>query len=366
MNPDIARLVENFQFEGEFIEARPHGSGHIHDTYAVWCQTPGREPHPYLLQRINRHVFKDPQGLVRNIERVTRHLQEKISAQGGNLQRETLTLIPTKAGENVYKDWQGEYWRAYIYIEKAHTIDKADSPQQVYQAAKSYGRFQSLLADFPAGDLAETIPFFHHTPRRFHDLMDAVGRDACGRVSSAEKEIQFARDRELDTHLLVDLVEQGKLPLRITHNDTKLNNVMFDDASGEGICVIDLDTVMPGTALYDFGDAVRSAAVLSAEDDPDTSESVISLDIFEHLTRGYLESAGGFLTNTEVDNLVLSAKLMSLECGIRFLTDHLNGDTYFKINRSGQNLDRCRVQFQLVRAIELQAKEMKRIVDGYR
>jgi hypothetical protein len=363
LNPDLARVVGNFQFKGNFIEALPHGSGHIHDTYAVWFRTRSGKPHPYLLQRINQHVFKDPQNLVQNIERITRHLQRKITTNGGDPLRETLTLIPTKSGLSIYEDGLGGFWRAYVFIENAFTVDKANSTLQVYQAAKSYGKFQTLLADFPARDLVETIPDFHHTPRRFQNLMEAVGRDACGRVSSAEMEIQFARERRQDTRLLVDLIDQGELPIRITHNDTKLNNVMFDDASGEAVCVIDLDTVMPGTVLYDFGDAVRSAAALSAEDEHGTSGPAFSLDIFEYLTRGYLESAGGFLTPAELDNLVFSAKLMSLECGMRFLTDYLNGDTYFKVNRSGQNLDRCRTQFRLVKDIEAHMDDMQHIVD---
>lgn len=366
LNPDLADVARHFQVEGEFLEARPHGSGHIHDTYAVLFKSKSGKTHPYLLQRINQHVFKDPQSLVQNIERITRHLQRKITACGGDPLRETLTLIPTKAGYYLFQDVQGNFWRAYIFIENAHTTDKADSPLQVYQAARSYGKFQSLLADFSAGDLVETIPSFHHTPQRFQALLEAIRRDACNRVSSAEEEIRFSRDREQDTRVLVDLIGQGKLPLCITHNDTKLNNVMFDDVSGEGICVIDLDTVMRGTVLYDFGDAVRSAAALSAEDDARISGSALSLDIFEHLTRGYIESAGDFLTPVELDNLVLSAKLMSLECGLRFLTDHLNGDTYFKVSRPGQNLDRCRAQFNLVRDIESHSQEMQRIVDRYR
>lgn len=301
-----------------------------------------------------------------NIEAVTTHLRRKIIAVGGDPERETLNLIPTVEGRSFYRTRDGNYWRAYIFIEGAQTYEVVESLDHVYNAAKAFGNFQKLLSDFPAGQLHETIPNFHHTGKRFEAFVEAVERDVKNRAQSVREEIEFVERRAEDTSVLVDLFGQGKLPERVTHNDTKFNNVLIDNETGEGICVIDLDTVMSGLSLYDFGDSVRTGAALAAEDEQELSKAGIGLETFDRLTRGYLDAARDFLTPTELDYLVFSAKLMTFECGIRFLTDHLDGDVYFKIHRENHNLDRCRTQFKMVRDMEDKFNQMVRIVEKYR
>jgi hypothetical protein len=368
MNPsaaaaDLASVAKSFQFQGTFLEAGFSGYGHIHDTYAAWFQVGRGQRHRYLLQRINHEVFRDPEALMRNIERVTTHLHKRIAAQGGDPARETLTLIPTVDGGTFYRDPTADYWRAYIFIEGARTYEVAESPDQVYQAARAFGDFQKHLADFPAEALHETIPDFHHTPKRFEALLASLRRDVANRAWTAREEIAFVEQRAEQMSVLVDLLAEGKVPARVTHNDTKLNNVMIDDETGEAVCVIDLDTVMPGLVLYDFGDAVRAAANPAAEDECDLSKVVFDLPIFERLVAGYLDSAGEFLTVDEADYLAFSARLITLEIGMRFLTDYLDGDVYFKVARDGHNLDRCRTQFKMVRDMEACSEQMSCIVD---
>jgi Ser/Thr protein kinase RdoA (MazF antagonist) len=303
---------------------------------------------------------------MQNVERVTAHLRKKIVVAGGDPERETLNLVPTMDGGTFCKTDTGEYWRAYIFIKGARTYQMAESLDHVYNVAKAFGRFLKLLDDFPAEQLYETIPDFHNTGKRFRALLAAVERDAKNRAQSVRAEIEFAERRAEETSVLVDLLERRKLPNRVTHNDTKFNNVMIDDETGQGICVIDLDTVMSGLSLYDFGDAVRSGANSADEDEPDLSKVCIDLDIFDRFASGYLDVARDFLTPTEVAHLAFSAKLMTFECGIRFLTDHLNGDVYFKIHRENHNLDRCRTQFKMVRDMENKFERMEEIVARYR
>jgi Ser/Thr protein kinase RdoA (MazF antagonist) len=365
MEPDFAGIVKRFRFEGSFLRAEPYGFGHINDTYAAYFDLDGTVRR-YILQRINHNVFKNPERLMENIAAVTTHLGQKVLAAGGDPERETLTLIPTMDGGTFYRTADGDYWRGYIFIEGAQTYEVAENLDHMYNAARAFSRFQEMLSDFPADQLYETIPDFHHTAKRFQAFVEAVERDAKGRASSVRAEIEFVEKRVGDTSVLIDLLEQGKLPERVTHNDTKFNNVMIDDETGDGVCVIDLDTVMPGLALYDFGDLVRSGANPAAEDERDLAKVCIDLEIFDRIAQGYLDAARDFLTSMEVDHLPFSAKLMTFENGTRFLTDHLNGDVYFRIHRENHNLDRCRTQFKMVADMEEKHDQMMRIVDKYR
>jgi hypothetical protein len=354
---DVRAVARRFPLRGEFLAAAPYGSGHINDTYCLEFDQ-GGAPVRYILQRINHLVFKNPAALMENVQRVTEHLGQKAAAQS-DASRRVLTLIPALDGRPHYADAQGNFWRVYIFIEKARTFDAVESTQQAFQAAKAFGQFQKLLADLPAPRLHDTIPDFHHTPKRFAALEKAIAADAVNRALAAKPEIEFAMRRQADTHILLD----AKLPERVTHNDTKFNNVMLDDATGEGICVIDLDTVMPGLALYDFGDMVRTTTSPTKEDELDLSKVRMQLPMFAALAQGYLASAAEFLTLPEKKLLSFSGKLITLEIGLRFLTDHLAGDTYFKVHRPGHNLDRCRTQFKLVESIEQQESAMNKLVE---
>ncbi len=354
----VRAAARQFQIDGEFVEAQAWGSGHINDTYRVVLRRGGEQAF-YILQRINRNIFKNPDALMQNLQRVSAHLYAQV-ADEPDRDRRVLRLIPTHDGNAWHVDEEGEYWRAYFYIRGAHTYDAVQSTEQAYQAARAFGRFQDLLAGLPAPRLHDTIPDFHHTPKRFEALLSAISDDAAGRALLAQPEIEFALAHES----IVDVLLKAGLPDRVTHNDTKFNNVMLDDVTGEGICVIDLDTVMPGLALYDFGDMVRTTTSPAAEDERDMSKVAMQFPMFEALARGYLSSAGGFLTKDERRLLAFSGRLITFEIGIRFLTDHLAGDTYFKVHREGQNLDRCRTQFKLVESIEGQEDAMQRLVES--
>ncbi len=351
---DVAR---QFQIAGEFFSAAPYGSGHINDTFCAVFHHSG-VPARFILQRINRNIFKNPAALMENIQRVTLHLAARVAGQP-DCGRRALTLIPARDGRSWLVDEAGEHWRAYRFIENARTYDAVESTAQAFQAAKAFGNFQKLLADLPAPRLHDTIPDFHHTPKRFMALERAIAADKVGRALLAKPEIEFALARKSIAGGLLD----ANLPERVTHNDTKFNNVLLDDATGEAICVIDLDTVMPGLALYDFGDMVRTATSPAMEDEQDLSKVAMQLPMFEALVRGYLSSVGGFLTKDERQLLAFSGKLITFQQGVRFLTDHLAGDTYFKVHRQGHNLDRCRTQFKLVESIERQEEKMNRLVE---
>lgn len=362
MNPhqkhDIRAMARQFEIHGDFLDAAPYGSGHINDTYCAVFSEGGARTR-YILQRINHHIFKNPAALMDNVRRVTEHLEKKM-AKEPDASRRALKLIASRDGNVFYRDADGNFWRAYHFIERARAYDVVISPAQAYQAAKAFGRFQGLLADLPAPRLHDTIPGFHDTPGRLAALQRAIASDPANRAAQAKPEIEFAlRRRELTSRLL-----DAKLPERVTHNDTKLNNVMVDDASGEGICVIDLDTVMPGLALYDFGDMVRTATSPANEDERDLAKVAMQFPMFEALARGYLETASGFLTGREKSLLPLAGRLITFEIGIRFLTDFLAGDIYFKVHRENHNLDRCRTQFKLVEDIERQEEHMNEFVAG--
>lgn len=359
---DIGEIAKNFQFVGEFQKAEPIDSGHINDTYTVYLKEDDCRDCRYILQRINHNVFKEPEKLMENISGITQHMKEKIARAGGNPLRETLNLTPTIEGKYLYRTEEGDYWRGYLFIDGARSYQVVENPEHFYKAGKAFGNFQSLLSDYPAEKLHETIPNFHHTRMRFDALVEAVEKDVMNRAKDVREEIDFAFKRADDTPILVDLLEKYELPLRVTHNDTKFNNVLIDDKTGEGICVVDLDTVMPGLSLYDFGDAIRFGASTADEDEQDISKVWMDLNLYECFTRGFLETAGNSLTKTELEYLPFSAKLMTYECGIRFLTDHLNGDTYFKIHRPGHNLDRARTQFKLVADMETKLDEMSKVL----
>jgi Ser/Thr protein kinase RdoA (MazF antagonist) len=352
---DIRAATRQFPLRGEFISAAPYGSGHINDTYGIVFDQGGTRLR-YILQRINHLIFKNPPALMDNIQRVTAHLAQKSTGQS-DPSRRVLTLIPAQDGQACHRDAEGNYWRLYIFIEKARTFDAVENPRQAFEAAKAFGQFQKLLADLPAPRLHDTIPDFHHTPKRFAALERAMAADVVNRAQQAKPEIEFALRHRAATSVLLD----ARLPERVTHNDTKFNNVMLDDATGEGICVIDLDTVMPGLALYDFGDMVRTTTSPAKEDERDLSKVTMQFPMFEALARGYLTSAD-FLTPAEKKLLPFAGALITLEIGLRFLTDFLAGDTYFKVHREGHNLDRCRTQFKLVESIEQQQAAMEKLV----
>ncbi len=353
---DLRHIAGQFDLYGEFLSAAPYGTGHINDTYCAVFSQAGTTVR-YILQRINQHVFKNPAALMENVERVTTHLATKLSGKPDSSRR-FLTLIPTRAGRAWHQDADGQVWRTYLFIERARTFDVIESPRQAYQAAKAFGEFQRLLADLPPPSLHATIPDFHHTPRRFARFQQVLEADAVNRARQARPEIDFVQRRQEIARVLV---ESG-LPERVTHNDTKLNNVMLDDDTGEGICVIDLDTVMPGLVLYDFGDMVRTSTCPAKEDEQDLSKIEMQFSLFEALVRGYLASTAGFLTVEERKYLAFAGKLITLEIGLRFLTDFLEGDVYFKVHRPGHNLDRARTQFKLVESMERQQDRMEKLV----
>lgn len=358
-------LVRRFRIPGDLGAIVPYGSGHINDTYCVEARQAGA-PVRYILQRINTAIFKDPASLMDNVGRVTTHLAARLARQDApDASRRTLTLVPTADGAAWLHDGSGA-WRVYLFIEGARTIDQIESPAQAGAAARAFGEFQRHLADLPAPRLADTIPDFHHTRSRFDTLCAAIQADAHNRAASVRAEIGFALAREPVADVLLRAQADGTIPERVTHNDTKLNNVMFDDATGEGICVIDLDTVMPGLVLYDFGDMCRTATRPTPEDERDLAKVRMVPGMFEALARGYLASAGSFLVPGELDHLAFSARLITFEIGIRFLADYLQGDVYFKTHRPGQNIDRCRCQFAMVESFERNEDWMNRVVADLR
>ena len=355
----LAPAAAAFAFPGKPVAMTPWGSGHINETWAVTLE--GGSVRRAILQRINTEVFRDPEALMANVTRVTRHLAAKLAGTPDGSRR-ALTLIPAQSGSDLHRDAEGRVFRAYVFVEGARSWDVLSSPRQAYEAAKAFGTFQRLLSDLPPPRLAETIPHFHDTPRRLLRLREVVTRDVRSRAAGVAREIAFVEEHEPLAQGLTSLAAAGLLAERVTLNDSKLYNVLLDDTTGEGICVIDLDTVMPGLLLHDFGDMVRTATNPVAEDEPDASRVVASVPMFEALVRGYLEAMGSVLSPAERDRLVLSGMVLTYECGMRFLTDHLEGDVYFRIHRDGQNLDRARTQFALVKSLEEREEELSRLV----
>lgn len=357
---DLEFLQTGFSISGTYLDYTVKNDGHINATFVLHFDEEGKKQ-DYTVQQINTNVFQNPEVLMQNIVGVTSFLREKISARGGDPNRETLCFLPATNGKYYITDADGNCWRCYRYIDGVYTCNTIDSEEVFYNAGLSFGSFQRALADYPAETLSETIPNFHNTYSRFLDFETAVREDRAGRCETVLAEIQFVRDREADTHILLDLIKKGKLPLRVTHNDTKLNNILFDNQTNQGICIIDLDTVMPGLSLYDFGDSIRFGANTASEDEKDLSKVSLSLPLYKAYTEGYLSAAKESLCACEIENLAFSAKLMTFECGMRFLTDYINGDTYFKTEYPEHNLVRCRTQFTLVADMEKKMEDMQKI-----
>lgn len=361
----MEEVISHFQYKGDLLSQEPYGSGHINDTFLLVFKTEVTKELKVILQRMNKEVFENPVELMENIVGVTSYLRERIIENGGDPERETLNVLPAVDGKLYYLDSLGDYWRSYKFIDHATSYDQVENPDDFYQSAVAFGNFQRLLADYPAQTLHETIKGFHDTKARFEVFKKVVEEDVMGRAKEVQKEIRFVLDREEIADFFCELLEKGELPLRVTHNDTKLNNIMIDDETGKGICVIDLDTVMPGLAMNDFGDSIRFGASTAAEDEQDLSKVSCSMELFDQYAKGFIEGCNGKLTEKEIELMPMGAKTMTFECGMRFLTDYLQGDTYFKIHREKQNLDRCRTQFKLVEDMEQKWYTMQEIVKKY-
>ncbi len=357
-------IVEQFDIGGKFISATPYGSGHINDTRLVVTAEGDKEVW-YILQKINKNVFKDPEQLMDNYCKVTEYLGNIIKNNGGDPMRETLNVIKTKDGKNFYLTEDGEYWRMLVFVVDSVSYDRVERPEQFYHCAVAFGNFQYLLRNYPADTLTETIVNFHNTEDRYRQLMEAVKEDKCSRLSSVSEDVRFATDRKEFASMFERAHKEGKLPLKVTHNDTKLNNILFDKKTDRPLCIIDLDTIMPGYAVNDFGDSIRFGATTAAEDEADLSKVNFDISLYELYVKGFIEGAKGGLTEGEIELLPYAAMMMTFECGMRFLTDHLNGDTYFRTSRANQNLDRARNQFKLVSDMESRIEEMKAIVKKY-
>ena len=365
-NPfNLEKICQIFSLDGEFIEYKRNTNGHINSTYILTFNEDGKIK-KYVLQMISTEIFKDPEGLMNNIVGVTKHIKKKNNDMNTPwADRCTLTFLPTIEDKYYYLDEQNNCWRVYEFIDNVYTCNSIENSNDFYNAGVAFGEFQNLLADYDSSTLVETIPNFHNTVSRFADFKKAVEDNKSGRIESAKKDVEFALAREKETHILIDLINEGKLPLRVTHNDTKLNNILFDEATNKGICVIDLDTVMPGLSLYDFGDSIRFGANTAAEDEKDVSKVSFSLELYEAYVNGYLSSAKNALTNLEKELLPMGAWMMTYECGIRFLMDYLNGDVYFHTDYAEHNLVRARTQFALVADMENKMDEMKEITKKY-
>ena len=358
--------VYAFGFGPQCSYVKPFGEGHINETYAVYMPgTEGTDVPRYVLQRVNIHVFKNPAQVMENIFSVTEYLREVIRKEGGDLDRETLSYIKTKSGDTYFEDADGQPWRCLHYVPNSICHQTVEEPQQFYQSARSFGHFLKQLGDYPAERLYETIPRFHDTVKRFQDFSEAVRKDVKNRAGQCREEIDFALAREADCGVLMKQLQEGVLPLRVTHNDTKLNNILFDADTDQGLCIIDLDTIMPGLAANDFGDSIRFGASTAEEDEPDLSKVHFDIHLYELYVKGYLEMAREVLTPAEIDSLPWGARLMTLECGMRFLADYLQGDVYFKTAYPDHNLVRARTQFRLVKEMEEQFDSMYEILRKY-
>jgi len=361
MSVSIFDIANIFALKGHVSQIQRWEVGHINETFVVQTGLNGRVTR-YVMQRINHHVFQDPSALMENIVKVTTYLRKRIQEHGGDPDRETLTLVPTRDGRLFHPCKTGDFWRTYRFIEGTRTYQQVVNLEHLYEAARAIGRFLRLLDAFPAEELHITIPDFHHTPKRFHAFIQALDADQHNRAYEARDVIQFALERADIADTIIAPLTNGELPQRVTHNDTKLNNVLIDEATGKGICVVDLDTVMPGSSLFDFGDFVRSAANTGEEDDIHLDRVGLDLDRFRTITKGYLQETADTLTQQERALLHESPRILTYELGLRFLTDYLNGDVYFRIHRPRHNLDRARAQFKLVEDIEQKTGEMNRIV----
>ena len=362
----LSEVLEAFDFGAVVVGAVRFGQGHINDTFVVHTQPENECCRRFILQRMSAAAFKRPDQLMENIIGVTEYLGREVEKTGGSREREAMRVIRPRNGEPYYTDSDGGAWRVYPFVEDTVCYQSAETPELFAASGRAFGRFQRLLQGYPAQTLHETIPHFHDTEDRLAKLKAAVAADKLGRAAECRAEIDFMMAREKDCSAALQALRDGILPLRVTHNDTKLNNVLMDKTTGEGICIIDLDTVMPGLSINDFGDSIRFGANHSAEDETDLSKVNLDVDLFEAYTQAFLEGAGGTLTEKEIEYLPWGAKLMTLECGMRFLTDYLEGDVYFHISREGQNLDRCRTQCKLVQDMEARWDELAAIAAKYR
>ena len=362
----LQEVLAAFDFGAPVVGALRFGQGHINDTFVVHTQPEDASCRRFILQRMSAAAFKRPDQLMENIMGVTEYLGREIESRGGDREREALRVIRPRNGEPYYTDSANGAWRVYPFVEDTICYQAAETPELFAASGRAFGRFQRLLQGYPAQTLHETIPHFHDTEDRLAKLKAALAADRLGRAAECRPELDFVLFRETDCSVALQALRDGVLPLRVTHNDTKLNNVLMDRDSGEGLCIIDLDTVMPGLSINDFGDSIRFGANHSAEDEKDLSKVNLDVSLFEAYTQAFLEGAGGTLTAAEIDHLPWGAKLMTFECGIRFLTDYLEGDVYFHTTRDGQNLDRCRTQFKLVSDMESHWDELAEIVKKYK
>ncbi len=361
---DIKTILPQFQFRGKYVRVREITSGNVNITYYLEYRD-GADTFLYILQHINTYVFKNPHEVMSNIAAVTDHLRANLLKNNEPTDRRVLELIKTRDGHVLYQDEDGEMWRAYTFIDKAAALDIVESPEQMEEIGRGFGNFQKLLFDFPAERLYDSIPNFHHTTKRFYAFVRAVDQDKAGRVRFLEDEIEFMFEHRRMMGKIVRMLESGHLPLRVTHNDTKANNVLLDDETGRAICVIDLDTVMPGSSLYDYGDAIRYGASTAAEDEPDTAKIGLDMAKVKAFTRGFIEETSGFLTDEELRQLPLGVKVITCELALRFLTDYIDGDLYFKVNSPDHNLIRARAQIALLKDVERHEAEMQAMCDRY-
>ena len=360
----LLEISRQFNIYGDLLHAELSKIGHINETYIATYNQGGVQVR-YVHQKINTSVFKDPDVVMHNFVRVTSHQRRKLMHQGvRDASRRALTVIPTRNGKSYFRASDGECWRTLVFVEGVRTFEAVESPAQAYQAGRAFGEFQNLLVDLPGRRLAETIPHFHNTRKRFEALQRSISEDRLNRAREAKAEIEFAVKQEKLVDTILDALARKKIPERITHNDTKFNNVMLDVITGQAMCVVDLDTVMPGSALYDFGDMVRTTTSPTLEDELDLSKVQMRMTMFKALARGYLESAGPFLIKNERALIAFAGKLITFTIGIRFLSDFLSGDTYFRVHRPHHNLDRCRTQFKLVQSIERQEEAMQKFADS--
>ncbi|MBK7627847.1 MAG: aminoglycoside phosphotransferase family protein [Bacteroidales bacterium] len=357
---NLNEIFECFKTEGTFLNGEPYGSGHIHDTFRIETREPEKDN--YIIQRLNNKIFKNIPELQQNIERVTVHLRDKLKKiPGSDIKRECLSLIPSKDGKSWIADKDGNFWRMYIFISNHRSYNTVDSPGKAFEGGKAIGRFQAMLADMPGGPLNETIPFFHNIEKRLETFNLKIRENPAGRAESVSYEIDEFLRRADEMKIILRLGSEGKIPLRITHNDTKFNNILLDE-NDKALCVIDLDTVMPGYVHYDFGDAIRTVTNTASEDETDLSKVTMNIDLFKAYAQGYLSESGNTLNNTEKEYLAFAPKLITYTIALRFLTDYLDGDNYFKIHREHHNLQRARAQLRLVMSMEEQYDEMRRII----
>ena len=358
---DFKKILANFKIGGEFVSCEPYGNGHINQTFLAIFNEEGKVKR-YILQKINHTLFDPVSKLMQNIELVTEFNRNKIMKNGGDPDRESLTIVYTARNASYYKLDEDNYFRVYIFIENTVAYQTVQNPMDFYYSAVAFGNFNNLLAEFEASKLYEILPRFHDTRKRYNDFLTALNEDKLGRAKDCQEEIEFIKARESYYGKIVDMLASGEMPLKVTHNDTKLNNVLLDDKTGKPVAVIDLDTIMPGSVCYDFGDSIRFGCNPCEEDEKDLSKVNFRFDLYKIYLKGFLESLGDRITKVEKDNLAFGSILMTIECGMRFLADYLAGDTYFRTHREGQNLDRARTQLKLVADMEKILPEMNALV----